>query len=137
MVVEIGFVLPEPSACVIHHNLSVITHLCLLLLPRKLAWFRTIAPRLFVGWASSPDSFRGKLASFRRTGSPGNADLPIGLAAEIGFVLPEPQACMIHHNFFATQHLSHLPLSRKLALFRTIAPRFFAAWASPPDTQRG
>ncbi len=112
----IGFVLPRPIECSIHHNSLLTKHLPFLLLRRKLASFRTTGfphasssrcprppkfgfvshNRLFVGWASSPDLFR------------------------IGFVLPKPIGCSIHHNSFPAKPLPVLTLWRKLALFRTL-----------------
>ena len=53
---RIGFVLRPPCASPIHHNPFSAKHLSLPDLRGELALFRTIAPRLFVGWASRPTS---------------------------------------------------------------------------------
>jgi hypothetical protein len=48
---------------------------------------------------------------------PGNADLPIGIAVRIGFVLPRPIGCSINHNPFPAKHLPFFLPRRELALF--------------------
>ncbi len=50
---------------------------------------------------------------------PGNADLPIGTVARIGFVLRDHGSGQIWHNSFPVNSLASVCARRELALFRT------------------
>jgi hypothetical protein len=86
--------------------------------------FRT--PPNWVRFAHSPRPMSARLPQIGfvpHVWLPGNADLPIGIVVRIGFVLPRPIGCTIHHNSFPAKHLPFFLPRRELALFGAVVPR--------------
>ena len=108
----IGFVLPGPIECSIHHNSFPVKALPLFLPHWKLGLFGAVEPG-GVWRPPAPIPRRPDQIGFVWCICPSSHQAPPG----IGFVLPGPIECAIHHNSFPPKPLPLFLPRRELALF--------------------